>query len=124
MLALNALKTNWADKCFLTFLKKIMPIAVKTALYNKDAFMLKTTRTRLFNLLEFLHSHLFSQFSCLVDIIVYDNLSTKYRFAVIYNLLSTTFNSRLSVCVYTNEVLSVTSVCSVYASANWLEREA
>lgn len=101
-----------------------MPIAVKFTLCKKDSFMIKTTRTRLFTLLEFLHSHLLSQFNCLVDIIVYDNLSTKYRFAVIYNLLSTTFNSRLSVCIYTNEVLSVTSVCSVYASANWLEREA
>jgi NADH:ubiquinone oxidoreductase subunit C len=124
MLILSPRKTIWAEKCFLTFLKKILPIAVKAVLYNKSAPTVKTSRTRLFILLGFLRSHILSQLNSLVDIVVYDRVSTKYRFSVVYNLLSTTYNSRLLVCIYTNEVLSVTSVCSLYASANWLEREA
>jgi NADH:ubiquinone oxidoreductase subunit C len=124
MLNLSQRKTIWAEKCFLTFLKKIIPIVVKASLYTSATSTIKTTRTRLFTLLGFLQGHILSQFNSLVDIIVYDSVSTKYRFGVVYNLLSITFNTRLLVCIYTNEILPIASVCSLFASANWLEREA
>jgi NADH dehydrogenase (ubiquinone) Fe-S protein 3 len=116
-------KVSWVNKQFLTFLKKIITF-IKTVLISKNALIVKVTRTRLVSLLEFLHSHILSQYSSLVDIIVYDNPTVSYRFTVIYNLLSTTFNARLSVAVYTTQSLEVPSVCSIYPSAGWLEREA
>jgi NADH:ubiquinone oxidoreductase subunit C len=75
-------------------------------------------------LLSFLHNHILCQYKSLLDIIVYDIPTTRYRFAVLYNLLSTIFNSRLLVCVYTTQTLQVASVCCLYPSAGWLEREA
>lgn len=121
---LNLLKISWVQKRFLTFLKKVMPIAIKITLYTKNTTIIKTSRTRLISLLRFLHSHILSQYKSLIDIVVYDTPQNKYRFTIIYNLLSIPFNARLFVCVYTNQVLPILSVCHLYASANWLEREA
>ena len=48
------------------------------------------------------------------------------RFAVIYNLLSVSSNARLKVKFYCNDDInpSLPSVTSIWASANWYEREA
>ena len=48
------------------------------------------------------------------------------RFAVVYHLLSVTNNHRLRVKVYCedNNMPRVASVCQLWASANWFEREA
>jgi len=48
------------------------------------------------------------------------------RFAVVYHLLSVTNNQRLRVKIYceNNDMPQVTSVCDLWASANWYEREA
>jgi NADH dehydrogenase (ubiquinone) Fe-S protein 3 len=120
----KVIKTGWVNKCFLSFLKKIIPAAVRKTLYSENSLVLKVTRTRLVSALKFLHSHILCQYKSLIDIIVYDTPASKFRFTVIYNLLSLAFNARLSVCVYTNEGLQLNSVCPLYNSANWLEREA
>jgi NADH-quinone oxidoreductase subunit C len=48
------------------------------------------------------------------------------RFAVVYHLLSLTRNERLRVRIYApdDELPVVASVCGIWASANWFEREA
>jgi NADH-quinone oxidoreductase subunit C len=53
-------------------------------------------------------------------------LTRSARFAVVYHLLSLSRNERLRVRVYaTNDELPVVdSVCGIWASANWFEREA
>ncbi|GAB4391656.1 MAG: NADH-quinone oxidoreductase subunit C [Gammaproteobacteria bacterium] len=49
----------------------------------------------------------------------------KPRFAVAYHLLSTTLNHRLRLKVFVpEELLVVSSVVDIWASANWFEREA
>jgi NADH/F420H2 dehydrogenase subunit C len=52
-----------------------------------------------------------------------DFLNKKYRFSVVYDLLSLTFNSRIRVKVFLNESSSVDSIVSVFINANWWERE-
>lgn len=48
----------------------------------------------------------------------------KPRFAVVYHLLSTVHNHRLRVKVFVEETnLVVPSVCDIWKSANWFERE-
>jgi NADH:ubiquinone oxidoreductase subunit C len=106
------------------FLKKVVPSYIKTTLCMPNGMVIKTARSRLNALLRFLHSHLLCQFKSLVDIIVYDNPSAKFRFTIIYNLLSVAFNSRIFVCTYASPSLPAASSCYLYASANWLEREA
>lgn len=116
-------KARWVYRSFLTLLKKLIPTATKRALSTKNTFLVKTSRTRLVALIGFLQKHVFTQYRSLVDIIVYDNPSRSLRFTVIYNLLSTAFNSRLLVCAYTKDGWSLESLCCLYTAANWLERE-
>ena len=53
------------------------------------------------------------------------NVSMKRRFAVVYNLLSITFNSRLRIKVYpeNTDMPEVSSVVTIWPGANWYERE-
>jgi NADH:ubiquinone oxidoreductase subunit C len=46
-----------------------------------------------------------------------------YRFSVVYDLLSLTLNSRIRVKIFINEVTPVASSVSVFANADWWERE-
>jgi NADH-quinone oxidoreductase subunit C len=52
-----------------------------------------------------------------------DFLDKTYRFCVVYDLLSLTYNSRLRVKVFVNEITSVPSSVNVFINANWWERE-
>ena len=49
----------------------------------------------------------------------------KFRFAIIYHLLSMTYNYRVRIkCFVPNDTLTVPSVIKIWSSANWYEREA
>ena len=63
------------------------------------------------------------QYHLLSSISGVDFLGKDYRFSVVYDLLSLTYNSRLRVKVFVNEVTSVPSVVPLYINANWWERE-
>ena len=75
-------------------------------------------------LLDFLKNHMLCSFEVLTDIVCYDLPSQKFRFPVLYNLLSVKFNSRIFVNVFSNEHLKVPTTLFLYSSANWFEREA
>jgi len=84
----------------------------------------KVSHKQVWNLLYFLKNHSQTLFQQLTDLSVLDHINRKYRFEVFYNLLSFTYNSRLAVTVNVPENLPLTSVTSIYPSANWYEREA
>ena len=44
-------------------------------------------------------------------------------FQIVYNLLSLRYNSRIRVKTYTDELTPIDSINSVFAAANWYERE-
>ena len=46
-----------------------------------------------------------------------------YYLQIVYNLLSLRFNSRIRVKTYTDELTPIESTCSIFAAANWYERE-
>nr|CAG4638689.1 EOG090X0BXY [Cyclestheria hislopi] len=73
--------------------------------------------------LQFLKDHHQCQFANLVDIGGMDVPSRKYRFEIIYNLLSLRYNSRIRVKTYTDELTPVDSSWEVYKAADWYERE-
>jgi NADH dehydrogenase (ubiquinone) Fe-S protein 3 len=52
-----------------------------------------------------------------------DLLGKSYRFAVVYELLSLVFNSRIRVKLFIDEITSVFSASFLYMNANWWERE-
>jgi NADH-quinone oxidoreductase subunit C len=63
-------------------------------------------------------------FQVLVDLCGVDHIHREKRFEVVYNLLSLTANTRITVKVNVGEKELVPSVSDVYSAANWYEREA
>jgi len=73
--------------------------------------------------LTFLKDHTNAQFTNLADIAGMDVPTRKFRFEIIYNLLSLRYNSRIRVKTYTDELTPLESACPVHEAANWNERE-
>ncbi len=59
-----------------------------------------------------------------VDICGVDYPTREKRFDVVYNLLSMKHNLRIRLKVYTDEETQVPSLCEIWPTANWFEREA
>lgn len=64
-----------------------------------------------------------SRFLTLTDIAAYDRPDKQNRFAIVYNFLSTKYQSRFFVRVEVPEGLAVPSLVPCFSSANWFERE-
>lgn len=73
--------------------------------------------------LHFLKSHQKYQFRNIIDIAGVDVPTRKYRFEVVYILLSLHINARLKVRTYTDEVTPIESATAVFKGADWYERE-
>ena len=71
----------------------------------------------------FLRNHTQTQFKILVDITAVDYPERQKRFEVVYNFLSIQHNARIRIKVLIDEMSPIESICSLYSSANWLERE-
>lgn len=84
---------------------------------------LYTDTDYLFQLLWFLKYNTYTRFQVLIDICGVDYPSRKRRFEVVYNLLSTRYNSRIRVQTSVDEITQISSVVSLFPSAGWWERE-
>ena len=58
------------------------------------------------------------QYSLLSCISGVDLLKKTYRFSVVYDLLSLTFNTRLRIKVFLNEITPIYSIVPLYINAN------
>jgi NADH-quinone oxidoreductase subunit C len=85
---------------------------------------LKTDGARVIELLTFLRDDVQCGFVNLIDICGVDWPARAERFDVVYHLLSPRQNLRIRIKVATGEDVPVPSACSVYAGADWFEREA
>ena len=70
-----------------------------------------------------LKNHIQSQFSVLTCISAVDFFNFKYRFCIVYELLSLSFNIRLRLKVFSLDFTPNFSITSIFLSANWWERE-
>lgn len=77
----------------------------------------------LFQLLCFLKLHTYTRVQVSIDICGVDYPSRKRRFEVVYNLLSTRYNSRIRVQTSADEVTRISPVVSLFPSAGRWERE-
>ena len=102
-------------------LKNIVPLL--TYQEFKDERILVVSVKNFLVLLTFLKKHISYQFNLLSCISGVDLLGKSYRFCVVYDLLSLTYNSRIRVKVFVDEVTFVPSVVDLYINANWWERE-
>ncbi|GJV81675.1 cytochrome c biogenesis C [Tanacetum coccineum] len=76
-----------------------------------------------FQLLCFLKLHTYTRVQVSIDICGVDHPSRKRRFEVVYNLLSTRYNSRIRVQTSADEVTRISPVVSPFPSAGRWERE-
>lgn len=106
---------------FLIYLTKIIPFYKLNI--HKNSLILITHSSTLNNLLFFLKKHTNSQFTLLSTISGVDYISKKNRFAIVYDLLSITFNTRIRIKTFVNENSIHKSIKNIYLAATWWERE-
>lgn len=105
-------------------LKSLIEIApiFKIQIHQKEiSFIIK--KNHLLLVLTLLKNHVQCQFKILTCISSVDYPFNKYRFKVVYELLSIRFNTRLRIKTITDEVSPVESCERVFASAGWYESE-
>jgi NADH/F420H2 dehydrogenase subunit C len=105
----------------LKVITKVLPV-LKIQIHQKEISLI-VKRNHLLPVLLFLKNHVKYQFKILSCISGVDYPSQKYRFKVVYELLSVRYNIRLRVKVLTNELIPIESSCSVFSAAGWYESE-
>lgn len=102
-----------------TTMKNIIPLLSSM----NDEQSIIVSRNNLLFTLNCLKLHINYQYKLLSCISGVDFMHFKYRFGVVYEFLSLTYNSRLRIKVYVNEITSVDSIVTIYRNADWWERE-
>jgi NADH dehydrogenase (ubiquinone) Fe-S protein 3 len=102
-------------------LTKLIPFLVYQEFNNEISLVL--SKNTLYFALTFLKLHIGLQYKLLSCISGVDFLTKNYRFSVVYDLLSITYNSRLRIKVFINEISSLPSIVKIFINANWWERE-
>mgnify|MGYP003708436693 CR=1 FL=1 len=70
-----------------------------------------------------LKSHINYQYKILSCISAVDFNNFEYRFGIVYDLLSLTYNHRLRIKVFVNEITPLESIVELYTNSDWWERE-
>jgi NADH/F420H2 dehydrogenase subunit C len=102
-------------------IKKIFPYIVYQNFYSEESYTL--LKEHLLFVIYSLKHHYRTQYTLLVSIAGVDFLGEKYRFGIVYELLSIKYNTRIRLKVYLNDVSSLFSITSIFVNANWWERE-
>jgi len=102
-------------------LTNYLPILLKFS-YFKEQILIINKSVLLFVLQNFKLNSLF-QFNSLVCISGVDLLGLKYRFCVVYELLSFCFNLRIRLKVFLNEFSTLCSISDIFVNCVWWERE-
>ena len=76
-----------------------------------------------FDMLLFFRNHVLCQFEMLTCISGIDFPSNKYRFSIVYELLSLKYNCRIRVKTFTNELISIQSSEKLFLASGWYECE-
>nr|AAQ55457.1 putative NADH dehydrogenase subunit 9 precursor [Chlamydomonas reinhardtii] len=118
----NTQLTDYIIKTVPKFVKMaVTGPAQSSVLYQEPTIY--TTPESLVPLMVFLRDHTNTQFKCLLDVTAVDFPSRAARFEVVYHLLSPRWNNRIRVKVCVDEVTAVPTLCKVFNTANWFERE-
>lgn len=105
----------------LKIITKVLPI-LKIQIHQKEISLI-VKRNHLIPVLTFLKNHIKYQFKILTCLSGVDYPSNKYRFKVVYELLSIRYNVRLRVKVLTDELSPIESCGDIFAAASWYESE-
>ena len=100
---------------------KICPIK-KIQKFNTELTIIVQSK-ELLDILLFFKNHLLFQFKLLTSITAIDYPNKKFRFLVVYELLSVKFNMRLKIKSFFYELASVPSSTTIFIGAEWFETE-
>ena len=90
---------------------------------NHNHIYLNIDEEDLLDVIIFLKTNSETKFKQLIDITAVDYPEREKRFKLVYLLLSHENNKRIKVDFFIKENNSVTSITSIFPSANWMERE-
>ncbi len=102
-------------------LLKLCPVE-KIQLYNQD-LVIVVKPNFLYDILVFFKYHISYQFDILTCISGVDYPNKKYRFKLVYELLSVRYNIRIRIKTFTHELLAIESCHKLYFTAGWYECE-
>ena len=102
-------------------LSKLCPLE-KIQIFN-DNIILVVKPKLLFDILLFLNNSILHQFKVLTSISGVDYPMNKFRFNIVYELLSIRYNYRVRIKTFTHELLNIESCEKIYSAANWYECE-
>lgn len=104
-----------------TIFKNIVPFIIFQKFSNENILVISLKDLKFS--LKCLKNHNNFRYTLLTCISGVDLINYKYRFSVVYDLLSISFNSRIRIKIFVNEITPVVSICDLYINANWWERE-
>ena len=108
-------------------LEKKVNSELNTKIYSSDIkhniLNLNIKKDTLIEVVLFLKKQSFTRFRQLIDITAVDYIGSDNRFKMVYLLLSHEFNYRVKISFNINESDFVSSITSIFPSANWMERE-
>jgi NADH dehydrogenase (ubiquinone) Fe-S protein 3 len=102
-------------------LSKLCPLE-KIQVFS-DNLILIVKPVVLCDVLLFLKNHIMYQFELLSCISGVDCPTNKYRFQIVYELLSIRYNFRIRIKTFTHELLGINSCVSIFSAAGWYECE-
>lgn len=105
----------------LSSLSKICPIE-RIQIFN-DNLILVVKPNILKNILIFFKYNVLYQFDILTCISGVDYPMNKYRFKLVYELLSIRYNFRIRIVTFTHELLGIESCDKIFPAAGWYECE-
>ena len=96
---------------------------VKNSKLKHNQIYLNIESDDLLEVILFLKNNIETKFKQLIDITAVDYPENEKRFKLVYLFLSHEINSRIIVEFFVNENEIVSSLTSIFPSANWMERE-
>ena len=96
---------------------------VKNSKTKHNQIYLNIESDDLLEVILFLKNNIETKFKQLIDITAVDYPEKEKRFKLVYLFLSHEINSRIIVDFFVNENEIVSSLTSIFPSANWMERE-
>jgi NADH:ubiquinone oxidoreductase subunit C len=90
---------------------------------KKTSLLLNTSKYVIISIFNIFKKHLLFKLNCLVDTAVYDVPSKKFRFKLMYALVSIQYCFLFKVSFISTIHNSMNTLTSVFKSSNWVERE-
>ena len=96
---------------------------IKKSEIKHNQIFLEIDKENLIDVTKFVKTHKDMRFRQLIDITVVDYPEQIQRFKIVYLFLSHEFNQRIILSYLINENEVISSLTSIFPSANWMERE-